>query len=83
MKDKKTLTISLIAIIIILLGIMVFFLVIKPSINNYAIEIQNQAVQYTILTIMQQGAKCQTIPLNIGNQTMDLIWTNCLKQATT
>lgn len=40
----------------------------------------NQGAEYAIVQIAQNAATCQQVPLTIGNQTINLIWTECLGQ---
>ena len=67
-------------LVIVLLALVVYSFVLKPAVNGYVINAQNQGVQYTVLTIMQQASTCQPVPLNFENQTMNLIWVDCLQQ---
>ncbi len=83
MKENKTRTLILILIlvVVILSGVILYTLLIRPALNGFVIAGQNQGYEYAILTIAQQAATCQPVPLNIGNnQTMELLWTRCLQQ---
>jgi flagellar basal body-associated protein FliL len=80
--EKNRLMIILILVIVVLLGIIAYAFVLKPVLNGYTIKSQNEGVQYTIFTIMQQASKCQQVPLTFQNQTMNLIWVDCLQQQT-
>ena len=79
--EKNRLMIVLILVIVVLLGIVAYAFVLKPVFNGYTIKSQNEGVQYAVFTIMQQAAKCQQVPLTFQNQTMNIIWVDCLQQA--
>ena len=36
--------------------------------------------QQAIIGVAQEASKCQQVPLVIGNQTMNIIWVDCLQQ---
>ena len=80
-KDKRdVLVLSLFLIIVLLLGVVGYTLLLKPAISGLVTQERNQGIQYTITAIAQQAATCKTVSLPVGNQTMDLIWVNCLQQ---
>lgn len=82
-KDKRdVLVLSLIIAVVILLGILAYVFLLKPALSGLVVQGQNQGVQYTVLQIAQQASTCQTVSLPVGNQTIDLIWVNCLQQTT-
>jgi hypothetical protein len=71
-------------ILLLVIGILVLFLVylfvVKPQITGYVVNAQNQGYAFAIASVMQQAATCQAIPLTLGNQTMNLVWIDCLQQ---
>lgn len=69
----------LLILVIVLSAIVVYAFVLRPAVTGYVINAQNQGVQYAVLTIMQQASSCQPVPLNFENQTMNLIWVDCLQ----
>jgi len=73
----------LIIVIVLLLGIILYAFLIKPSIAGYTVGLQNQGinqgVEAAVVTIMQQAATCQQVPITFENQTMNLIWVDCLQ----
>ncbi len=79
-KTKK-LILLLIGVIAVLLGVIAYLFVLKPTLNGYTIKAQNDGVQYAVLTIMQQAAQCKQVPLTFGNQTINLIAVECLQAA--
>jgi len=79
-EKNKLLILILIFVIIVLLGIIVLVLIVKPAINGYIIKGQNEGVQYAIYTIMENAKQCQQVPLMFKNETMNMIWVDCLKQ---
>ena len=40
----------------------------------------NYGYQQAIVGVVQEASKCQQVPLVIGNQTMNIIWVDCLQQ---
>lgn len=82
MKREKTGMVVgiLILVIVLLLLVLVYVFAIRPAITGYTVRAQNEGVQFTILSIMQQAATCQTVPLTFGNETMNMIWVECLRQ---
>jgi hypothetical protein len=77
-KGKNFLIPTLIAVAIIFVVVLSYFLIIKPSISGYAIKMQQQGIQYAVLTIMQEASTCKPVPLYAGNINMSLMWTECL-----
>ena len=83
-KDKKDKVIlALVVVILLLLGVVGYIFLIRPAISGFAIQSQNEGVQYAVLSIAQQAATCKTVSLPVGNQTMDIIWVKCLQQQAT
>lgn len=81
-RNPRTLVIVLVGVVIVLALLVVYAFILKPSINGYVTKAQNEGVQYAIFSIMQQAAQCQQVPLKnpFGNETMNLVWTDCLQQ---
>lgn len=77
----KTIIALLILIIVVLAGIVVYTLAIRPAVTGYTTNAQQQGVDFAILSIMQRAALCQTVPLTSGNTTINLIAIECLQQA--
>ena len=78
---NKTLIWILIAIIVILAGLVLYILAIKPAITGNMVKLQNEGVTYAVASIMQQAASCQPVPLTLGEQTINMIAVECLQQA--
>ncbi len=79
----RTLVLSLILVIVVLLGFIIYAFVIKPSFTGYAVKLQNQGYAFAIASIMQQAvSSCQPVPLTFGNQTINIIAVECLQQTT-
>ncbi len=74
---NRVVVLSLIAVIVLLLGFVGYIFLIRPSLTGLAVSGWNQGQQYTILTIAQQAAQCQQVPLTVGNQTINLIALEC------
>ncbi len=81
MANKQSVLIKiLIAIIVVLAIILLYIFLIRPGITGYTINKQNEAFGFAIVSIMQQAATCQPVPLSFGNQTMNIIAIDCLSQ---
>ena len=75
---NKTLIWILIAVIVVLAGLVLYMLVIRPAITGNIVGWQNEGVTYAIASIMQQATSCQPVPLTFGNQTINMIAVECL-----
>ena len=81
MADKTRITIIiLVVVVLILAGILIYTLVVRPSITGYAIDAQNQGYAFAIAQVMQLAAQCQQVPLVSGNTTINLIAVECLQR---
>lgn len=80
-KDKRDrLIFALVVVVVLLLGFLGYLFLIRPALSGLVVEGQNQGVQYTVVSIAQQAATCKTVPLTLGNETMELVWVKCLQQ---
>lgn len=80
-KDKKKVLIaSLVIIGLLLAGTLIFIFVISPALNGLVVRGYNEGVQVAILTIAQQAAQCKTVPLTVGNATINLVAIECPAQ---
>lgn len=82
-KEKRNkFILGLILTIVILLGVIGYIFLLNPAINGFIVQQQTLGAQYgiqnTILTIAQQAAQCKVVPLNVGNQTINLVAVGCL-----
>ncbi len=81
MANKKNILITLLIVIIVIMAIaLVYVFLIRPGITGYTIDKQNQAIDFTVVSIMQRVATCQSVPLTFGNQTINIIAVECLQQ---
>ncbi|HTY44049.1 MAG TPA: hypothetical protein VMC80_02305 [Patescibacteria group bacterium] len=82
MKREKNLLIPiLIGAAVIIALVLSFFFLIKPAVNNYTLRMQGQGYAIAVYSLMQQASTCNVVPLYAGNITMNIVWTDCLKQA--
>ncbi len=83
MKENKTrrLVLSLIVVIVLLLGLVLYMFLIKPMITGNAVNLRNEGLQYAVVSIMQQASQCQPVPLTSGETTINLIAMECLPPA--
>jgi hypothetical protein len=80
-KNQRLLISVLIVVIAILAGMVIYSFLLKPAISGYAIQAQNQGVNYAVFTIAQKASNCQIVPLPFGNQTVDVVSVDCVKEA--
>ena len=71
---------SLIVLLVLALGYIGFGMY---SSWNQANQLGSAQYGYSqaILSIAQQAATCQQVPLMVGNDTINIIWIDCLQQA--
>jgi hypothetical protein len=84
-KEKRDiLVITLILVIVVLLGFLGYMFVVAPAINAKVVDWANQGynkgVQDAVVAIAQKATTCQQVPLSIGNQTLNIVAVDCLKQ---
>ncbi len=77
-RTNKILIWILAAVIVILAGLVLYMLVIKPAWTGNVVRLQNEGVTYAVMSIMQQATSCQPVPLTFGNQTINMIAVECL-----
>lgn len=83
MANKTTIIIVILAfIVVVLTGILVYVLVVKPAVTGYTVTAQNQGVEFALASVWQRAAQCQTVPLTFNNQTINLVAVECLQQQT-
>jgi len=80
-KNKIGWMFGILILAVLILGAMVTYsYVAKPLVAEYVVNVQNQGVEFAVVSIMQQAASCQLVPLTFGNQTINLIAVECLQQ---
>ena len=72
-KNPRTLVIVLIGVVIVLALLVVYALIIKPSINGFAVKLQNEGVTYTLDAIVSQVQQNGYVQIPVGNQTLVLV----------
>lgn len=83
-KEKRDiLVMSLVIVVVLLLGFLAYLFLINPALNGLVTRGQNEGYQYAMLSLAQQAATCQQVPLTIGNQTITLFAVECLQQQET
>jgi len=66
----------LLLIIVVLALFLIYAFAVRPAITGYQIK----GAELAVVSIIQQAATCQTVPLGYGNQTIEMIWIECLRQ---
>ncbi len=80
-KNKTGLVIGiLLLVIIVLLIIVVYSFVVRPAITSYVVNAQNYGYEQAVIQVAQQAATCQQVPLRVGNETINIIAVECLRQ---
>ena len=75
--NQKTILIVVVSILaLIILGM----LIIKPAVLNHNDKLRTQGIEFAVVSIMQQVATCQIVPLTYFNQTINIIAVDCLVQ---
>lgn len=83
-KKKKQVFISaLFLIVLILAGLLLYILWVKPSMEGLVVLGENQGynkgVILSVASLMQQAASCQPVPVTFGNSTIHMIAVECLQ----
>lgn len=75
MADKTRLTMTILVILVILLaGTLLYFFVIQPAFQGYAIQKQTEGVQIAVGTILTQIQQYGYVQIPVGeNQTLVLV----------
>ena len=75
MNQKRiNLTVTILAVlVVVLLGIIAYAFLIKPSINGYVVNAQNVGIQYTINAILLQIQEKGYVEIPVGNETLILV----------
>ncbi|MDD5700064.1 MAG: hypothetical protein PHH00_02635 [Candidatus Nanoarchaeia archaeon] len=72
-KSPKRLTMVLVGVIIALVLLVAYAFIVKPSINGFAVKLQNDAFAYTLNAIVSQVQQNGYVQIPAGNQTLTLI----------
>jgi len=82
--DKKTRTIIILAIVIIIAAGYIGFQKYQTYTQQKNLSVFQQGAQYgyqqAIIQVAQQAATCQAVPLVIQDQTINIMAIDCLKQ---
>ena len=78
MKENK-LKLILILTIVVLVIFIVSWIVIRPAIINHDNKMRQQGIEYVLVTIMQQVATCQPVPLTFEGTTINVVAMDCLQ----
>ena len=74
MADKKKVLITLlVAVIVVMAAILVYVFVIGPNITGYAIDRQNEGVEFAIAAIVSQIQQNGFAQIPVGNETLILV----------
>ncbi len=79
-RNPKFVVISLIVVIVVLLGFILYTFAVRPAVTGYVANEQYRGYQAAILSIIQEAVQCKQVPLVFGNQTINLIAVECLQQ---
>lgn len=73
-KIKTGFVMTALALLVLVLGVLVLYaFVIKPSLNGYVVNAQNQGVNATMNYILNQLQQQGYVSFNVGNQTLILV----------
>ena len=77
-QTHRTLVAVLVAIIAVLILVIAYTFLVSPRIAGYAVERQQEGIDYAVVNIAQVAAQCQqAISLPLGNQTINLVAVEC------
>ncbi|OGJ13017.1 hypothetical protein A3K62_00510 [Candidatus Pacearchaeota archaeon RBG_16_35_8] len=79
-ENSKTVVMVLAVLVVLLALVVLYAFVVGPAIQGYTVQKQSEGVEYTVVSIMQRAAQCQTVPLTYGNLTLTLVAVECLQQ---
>ena len=74
-ENSKTVVMVLAVLVVLLALVVLYAFVVGPAIQGYTVQKQSEGVEYTVVSIMQRAAQCQTVPL-----TLTLVAVECLQQ---
>lgn len=78
MKENKT-KLILILVIVALVIFIVSWILVRPAIINHNNKMRQQGIEYAVVSIMQQVATCQPVPLTFENTTINVVAVDCLQ----
>ena len=70
---KRWLITSLIAVIVVLVGFIIYAFGIRPAISGYVVNAQNQGAQIAVNYIITQVSQNGYVQIPVGNQTLVLV----------
>ena len=74
MADKKKVLITiLIAIIVVMAIILAYIFLIRPNITGYAVDRQNEGIEFAIAAIVSQIQQNGFAQIPVGNETLILV----------
>jgi len=80
-KDKRDkIILALLIAVVLLLGFLGYLFLIQPALSGLVSQGQTEGMEYAITYIAQQAATCNTVPLTVENQTINLVAVECLQQ---
>jgi hypothetical protein len=71
--NSRRLTVILVGIIAVLVLILLYAFVVRPSINGYAVKLQTEGVDYALSAILSQIQQNGYVQIPVGNQTLTLV----------
>ncbi len=81
--NTKVVIISLILIIVVLGGIVLYSFVVKPQISGYVTSKQVEGANIALSQVLAVVSQCQTFPVDLGNgQSINLVALECLQAPT-
>ena len=75
---SKALVVSLVVVSTLLLGLVMYMFVVRPTFTGYSVRMRNEGINQAVVLIMQQASQCQPVPLTSGETTMNMVWIDCL-----
>jgi len=83
MKKKSIIIIVGIVLFIVIAGMLSYIFLIKPAIDEYTKQVKTEALiygaQYVMYLIGDAVEKCEPVPIQYGNNTINITAVSCLK----
>ncbi|MEX0920327.1 MAG: hypothetical protein WDZ69_01960 [Candidatus Pacearchaeota archaeon] len=73
MDKTKVLVTTLIALVVVMAAILAYVFLIQPSLTGYAVERQQEGIDFAVITVSRQAATCQPIPFPLVDENGEVV----------
>ena len=78
-KEELVAVILILVVTLVLVGMVIYTLSLRPTISGHLVDAQNDGYQYAISQIIDQVSTCQEVQLAYGDKIVNIISVDCLK----